>query len=277
MIAAALIAFREGLEAALIAGIVLGYLRKMGYRGQAAVWWGVASAVVVSIIVGGLLQPLGISLRGRSEELFEGIMMVLAAGVLTWVILWMQRHGRYIRTQVETRTHQAMTGGGQRALFTLAFIAVVREGIETVLFLTAAALSTSPVEVLIGGGVGLAFAVGMGWLLFAVGLRLDVQFFFRLTSVLLILFAAGLVGRGVHEFQEAGVLPALVETVWNLNPVLDENSLVGSILKALFGYNGDPSLMEVIGYLFYWLLIGGVIGLQRRIAEGSLMSQGPVQ
>jgi len=148
-----------------------------------------------------------------------------------------------------------------------AFVAVVREGIETALFLTAAAFSATPVQTLIGGGLGLAVAVVVGWVLFAVSVRLDVRAFFRVTSVLLILFAAGLVAHGVHELQEAGVLPAIVEHVWDINPILDENSAVGSILKALFGYNGNPSLLEMVSYVTYYLIVGVVIGLEQRTAK----------
>jgi high-affinity iron transporter len=274
MIAALLIAFREGLEAALIVGIVLSYLKKMGYKrqalrrgsGQAAVWWGVASAVTVSIVAGLVLQALGIVFEGRGEELFEGITMLLAAGVLTWMIFWMQRQGRSIRAELEMDVRQAVIRGSRWALFALAFVAVVREGIETVLFLTAAAFSATPAQTLIGGGLGLALAVVVGWLLFVVSVRLDVRAFFRVTSVLLILFAAGLVAHGVHELQEAGVLSVIVEHVWDINPILDENSTVGSILKALFGYNGNPSLLEVVSYAAYYLVIGVAIGLGRRTA-----------
>ena len=262
MIAALLIAFREGLEAALIVGIVLSYLKKMGYRQRAAVWWGVVSAVIVSIVAGAALQVMGVAFEGRGEELFEGITMLLAAGVLTWMIFWMQRQGRSIRAELEADVRQAVTGGNRRALFALAFVAVVREGIETALFLTAAAFSATPTETLIGGGLGLAAAVVVGWLLFAVSVRLDVRAFFRVTSVLLIMFAAGLAAHGVHELQEAGVLPVIVEHVWDINHILDENSTVGSILKALLGYNGNPSLLEVITYGVYFIVIG-VASLQQ--------------
>jgi len=261
MVAALLIAFREGLEAALIVGIVLGYLKRMGYRRQAAVWWGVASAVTVSVIAGVALQALGVAFEGRGEELFEGITMLLAAGVLTWMIFWMQRQGRSIRAELEADVRQAVTSGSRWALFALAFVAVVREGIETALFLTAAAFSATPAQTLIGGGLGLALAVAVGWLLFVVSVRLDVRAFFRVTSVLLILFAAGLAAHGIHELQEASVVPVVVEHVWDINPVLDENSAVGSILKALFGYNGNPSLLEIVSYVAYYLVVGMAIRL----------------
>jgi high-affinity iron transporter len=257
VVASALITLREGLEAALIVGIVLGVLRKLGQTERSkAVWAGVLVAVVVSVAAGLALNALGVAFEGRGEQIFEGVAMLLAAGVLTWMIFWMQRQARTIRAELEADVRRAVTVGSRWALFTLAFVAVVREGIETVLFLTAAAFSATPGQTLVGGAVGLIVAVVLGWLMFAAGKRLDVRAFFRVTSVVLIFFAAGLVAQGVHELQEAALLPTLVEHVWDINPILDENSTVGSILKALFGYNGNPSLLEVMAYGVYFAVVG---------------------
>jgi high-affinity iron transporter len=151
-------------------------------------------------------------------------------------------------------------------------VAVVREGIETVLFLTAAAFSATPAQTVVGGVLGLAVAIVLGWLMFAAGKRLDVRAFFRVTSVLLILFAAGLVAHGVHELQEAALLPTVVEHVWDVNHVLDEGGALGTFLKALFGYNGNPSLLEVfsyLGYLFAVLLATRLSGRQRVVSAVS--------
>lgn len=268
MLASALITFREGLEAALIVGIVLGVLRKLGRADRSRpVWVGVLAAVVVSVVAGLALNALGVAFEGRAEEIFEGAAMLLAAAVLTWMIFWMQRQGRQIQAQLELDVRRAVTVGSTWALFSLAFVAVVREGIETVLFLTAAAFSATPAQTLVGGAGGLIAAVVLGWLMFAAGKRLDVQAFFRVTGALLILFAAGLVAHGVHELQEAAVLPVVVEHVWDINPVLDENGTIGTFLKALFGYNGNPSLLETVSYVVYYLMIGVVIGLKQRIAR----------
>ena len=268
MLASFLITLREGLEAALIVGIVLGVLRKLGRADRSrAVWAGVLAAVGVSVAAGLAINALGVAFEGRGEEIFEGMAMLLAAGVLTWMIFWMQRQARSIRAELEADVRQAVTGGSRWALFALAFVAVVREGIETALFLTAAAFSATPTETLVGGGLGLAAAVVVGWLLFSVSGRLDVRAFFRVTSVLLILFAAGLVAHGVHELQEAGALLVIIEHVWDINPILDENSTVGSILKALFGYNGNPSLLETVSYAAYYLVISVVIRFEQRVAR----------
>jgi high-affinity iron transporter len=273
MIAALLITLREGLEAALIVGIVLGVLRKLGRADRSRpVWAGVVAAVAVSIVVGLVLNALGVAFEGRSEEIFEGVAMLLAAGVLTWMIFWMQRQGRQIQTELELDVRRATATGSAGALFSLAFVAVVREGIETALFLTAAAFSATPAQTLVGGALGLALAIVLGWLMFAAGKRLDVRAFFRVTSVLLILFAAGLVAHGVHELQEAALLPTVVEHVWDVNHVLDEGGALGTFLKALFGYNGNPSLLEVfsyLGYLFAVLLATRLSGRQRVVSAVS--------
>ncbi|HHS98236.1 MAG TPA: high-affinity iron transporter [Chloroflexi bacterium] len=259
MLASGLITLREGLEAALIVGIVLSVLRRLGHADQArVVWAGVATAVGASVAAGLAIHRLGVAFEGRGEEIFEGATMLLAAVVLTWMIFWMQRQGRQIQTGLEQDVRRATAAGGRGALFALAFIAVVREGIETVLFLTAAAFTATPLQTLLGGALGLAVAVGLGWLAFATGRRLNVRLFFRVTGFLLLLFAAGLVARGVHELQEAALLPTLIEHVWDLNPVLDEGGAIGNLLKALFGYNGNPSLLEVLAYGVYFLVVGAV-------------------
>jgi high-affinity iron transporter len=266
VIAAALLAFREGLEAALILGIVLGVLRRVGRSDQVRmVWLGAGLAASASLVAGLGLYALGVSLEGRAEEVFEGVAMLFAAGVLTWMIFWMQRQGRSIQTDLEQDMHQAATGGGKWAIFSLAFIAVFREGIELALFLAAAAFTTTAAATVAGGLVGLGAAVVAGWLLFATTTRLNVHAFFRVTSILLIFFAAGLVAHGVHELNEAGLIPAVIEHVWDTNPVLDENSAVGQILKALLGYNGNPSLTEVIAYVAYWVVV--VLALRRPGAQ----------
>jgi high-affinity iron transporter len=257
MLASFLITLREGLEAALIVGIVLSMLRQLGQSERARpVWFGVGAAVLVSVVAGIALNALGVAFEGRGEEIFEGVAMILAAAVLTWMIFWMQRQGRGMQAELELGVRRAVSTGSAWALFSLAFVAVVREGIETVLFLTAAAFSATPGQTLVGGALGLAVAVILGWLVFAAGKQLNVRTFFRVTSVLLIFVAAGLFAHGVHELQEAAVLPTLVEHVWDTNHVLDENGTVGVFLKALFGYNGNPSLLEVVAYVGYLIAVG---------------------
>mgnify|MGYP001553054159 CR=1 FL=1 len=256
MIPAALLAFREGLEAALILGIVLSVLRRFGHADQARlVWLGSGLAALLSLAAGLGLYAMGASLEGRAEEIFEGVAMLFAAGVLTWMISWMNHQGQAIQAQLEADVRRTSASGSKWAIFSLAFLAVFREGIELALFLTAAAFTATAGATLVGGLLGLLLAVVAGWLILATTTRLNLQSFFRVTSILLIFFAAGLVAHGVHELNEAGIIPSVVEHIWDINPVLDENSGVGQILKALFGYNGNPSLTEVVAYIGYWVVV----------------------
>jgi len=269
MIVALVLAFREGLEAALILGIVLGVLRRLGRKDQQKmVWLGAGLAALLSLGVGIGLYALGISFEGRAEEIFEGLAMLLAAVVLTWMVFWMDTQGREVQGELEQDVREAAMGGGTWAIFSLAFLAVLREGIELTLFLTAATFTTTATATLIGGLLGLVLAVLAGWLIFASTARLDVRRFFRVTSILLIVFAAGLVAHGIHELNEAGLVPAVVEHVWDINPVLDENSGGGQILKALLGYNGNPSLTELVAYVCYWVAV--LLALRRRRTRAEL-------
>jgi high-affinity iron transporter len=270
MVTSFLITLREGLEAALIVGLTLGVLAKMGqHRFRVVIWSGVAAAVVVSLLAAAGLNFFGASLEGAAEEIFEGITMLIAAGVLTWMIFWMQLQNRRYQQGIERDVRQAVTSGQRWGLFGIAFFAVLREGIETVLFITAAAMTNAKDNILIGGVLGLAAAVGLGWAIFASTARLDIRRFFQVTSVLLILFAAGLFAHAVHEFVEVGWLPAVIDPVWDTNPILNENSPVGSVAKALLGYNGNPSLMEVLAYISYFgIIFLGFQSLQRTLKRG---------
>jgi high-affinity iron transporter len=180
--------------------------------------------------------------------------MVLAVLILTGMIFWMRVQARTLKSSLEREMGQAVASGQTLAIFGVAFLAVFREGVETALFLAAAAFAGNAMGTLVGTILGLSAAALVGWLIFASAVRLNLRVFFNVTSVLLLFFAAGLFGLAVHEFQEAGLLPMTIEQVWNLNAVIDENAPFGLILKALFGYNGNPSLLEVVGYVAYWVL-----------------------
>jgi high-affinity iron transporter len=159
MIAALLLAFREGLEAALILGLVLGVLCRVGRNDQEKlVWLGAGLAALASLVAGLGLYTLGIGLEGKIEQIFEGAAMLLAAGVLTWMIFWMNRQGRAMQVELEQDVRRAVTAGGKWAILSLAFLAVFREGIELALFLTAAAFTATAGVILVGGLLGLGLA-----------------------------------------------------------------------------------------------------------------------
>ena len=255
MLPSYILSLREGLEAALIIGIVLGALRQIRRTELSpAVWLGAGSAALVSVAAAILLAQLGLSLEGDAEKIFEGITMLAAAGILTWMIFWMNRQARHIKSDLEAGVHSA-SQAGKRGLFALAFFAIVREGIELALFLTASVFATDASQTLTGALLGLGTSALLGWSLFATTVKLDLRRFFQVTGILLILFAAGLVAHGIHEFNEIGWIPTVIEHVWDVNPLLDEDSITGQILKALFGYNGNPSLTEMLAYAGYFVAI----------------------
>jgi len=257
-----LIGLREGVEAALIVGLALGILAQTGQqRYRHLIWGGVIAGGGISFFTAILLQRLGSSLEGAAEEVFEGTMMLLAAGVLTWMIFWMMRQSRQYQDGIKSGVHLALRRGQKWAIFGIAFFAVLREGIETSLFLTATAMVANERLVFLGALIGIVFSFFLGFALFTTTIRLELHKFFQVTSFLLVLFAAGLVAHGVHEFVEAGWFPAIINPIWNLNPIMDENSFLGSILKVLFGYNGDPTLTESLAYVVYLVLI--LLGIRR--------------
>ena len=271
------ISLREGLEAALIIGILLSTLRRLNQRHYARyVWLGVAIAVILSLAVAAGLSAAGLKFEGRAEELFEGVVLILAAALLTGMIFWMQRQGSGIHNSLEASTRRAvqsgdsvqtaLTGGasgifpaGIWGLFALAFFAVMREGIELALLLVATSFQASAADALLGAVLGMATAILLGAALYAGVLRLDLGQFFRVTNVILLFFAAGMVGLGIHELIEAGVVPAVVDPVWNINPILNDKSALGELLKGLLGYNGNPALTEILAYLVYLAVIGWML------------------
>ncbi len=260
MVPSLLLSLREGIEAALIIGIIIGVLNKLGQEElNSVVWRGVGIAVAFSFVFGLGLNLLKMEFSDQFEEVFEGLTMLLAAAVLTWMILWMQSRGSEIQRDLEVRTAHATLNRGSSALFILAFLAVFREGIELALFLMAARMTTDPISVLIGAALGLSSAILLGWMMFATTRRLNLRRFFQITNILLLFFAAGLVALGVHELNEAGWIPPIIEYIWDINHIISDKSEVGLILKALFGYNGNPSLTEVLAYLSYFIILGTII------------------
>lgn len=254
------LSLREGLEAALIIGIVLGSLRQMQRTElKPVIWFGVLSAVLVSLVGALVLNLVGAEFEGRAEELFEGFAMLFAAGLLTWMIFWMRRQGASLKQELEADVRRVVVKSGASALFILVFLSVAREGLELALFLFAAGVDSEAMPIITGAALGLLVSAVLGWILFASTRRLSLRNFFRVTNVLLIIFAAGLVAHGVHELNEAGLIPPIIEHVWDTNGFINENSTAGELLKALVGYNGNPSLTEVISYIGYFVILGWVM------------------
>jgi len=259
--AAFVVALREGIEAALIVSILLAYLKQLGRQDRAyLVWWGTGLAVGISAVVGTVIFALGAEFEGTAEQLFEGLVTLAAVGVLTWMIFWMRRQGARIRSQLQEKVDVALTAGGF-ALAALAFTAVLREGVETALFLYAAAKGTAVEAGGVGGQVagallGLALAIVLGVLLYRGGIRMNLRSFFRITGSILIIVAAGLFAFAVHELQEAGWFPFFTSPAFDLAAVLPDDRGIGTVLRGLLGYNADPSGLELLAWISYLLVIG---------------------
>ena len=248
MVPSFLLSLREGVEAALIIGIVLASLRQMHRPDLATtVWVGTGSAALISLLTAILFTRLGLELKDPGEAIFEGITMLAAAGILTWMIFWMARRSRNMKAELESNVQRA-SQAGKWSLFGLAFIAVLREGVELALFLTAATFTSSASWTILGGVLGLGTAILLGWSFFATTMRLDLGRFFQVTGFVLLLFAAGLVGRSAGELVLAGWIPVLIGHVWDLGGLISEGSVIGQTLGALFGYSASPSLMQILVY-----------------------------
>lgn len=271
MLTGFLLALREGVEVVLVLSIVVGVLQKIDRRDLVpAVWAGTASAVIGSILAAVALNWLGSAFAGPGEPLFEGSAMLLAAGVLTWMNFWMRRRSGPLVNKIESDASLTNQSRARKALYFLAFFCVIREGAELSVFLMAASLTTSPLQELAGAALGIGASALLGWVILATARRMNFKPFFRYTNAFMVLFAAGLVGLAIHEFNEIGWIPAVVAPVWNLDVILPDRSLVGQILQTLVGYTSTPSLSQVIAYVSYLGLLAWIILARRRPAPATV-------
>jgi high-affinity iron transporter len=265
------LSIREGLEGVLIASILLGTLRRLGRDDLARyIWLGLGAALLVSGGIAAALSVAGIEFEGVGEQLFEGITLLLAVAVLTGMLFWMREEAPRLGARLKADVGHAVESAGHAGegaarrprhyagltLCAVAFLAVVREGIELALLLAATALSSSILSTAVGAVLGLATAVVIGLLVFRGAVRLNFKRFFQITTVILVLFAAGMMALSVREFIDAGVIPGLINPVWNLNYVISNDSALGLFLKTLFGYDGSPALPQVVAYVAYLSVVG---------------------
>lgn len=266
MLSSAVLALREGLEAALIAGILISILKKMNLqRLQPVVWAGVASASAVSLVVALILGQLGAEFEGRGEQIFEGLMLLSAAVLLTWMIFWVRRHSSGMRMELEERIRATVENKGRLAVFFAAFTSVLREGVELAIYLLAIRFATSPIQTVLGALLGLVAAVSIGGLLIVSTHKFNLRVFFKLTNIVLLLFAAGMIARGVGELNEAGWIPSIVQQVYNLNAYLPQSSMLGQFFAALLGYSSGPSLTMLAAYLLYLFGLGAALLPKRHL------------
>jgi high-affinity iron transporter len=262
---------REGVEAALIVSIILAYLARTGnQRHFGRIWAGTAAAVIVSLAAGlALFFTVG-ELPSPWEQIFEGLAMVLAAAVVTWMLFWMRRQAASVKGDLHAAVDRALTEGTVSGLVILAFTAVIREGLETSLFLVgqAASAETGAPSVVLGAIIGLAIAALLGVGFYRGARLIDLRAFFRWTGIALIFIAAGLLSHAVHEFVEIGWIPFGTATAFDLSPVLPHEAgdgapggivlIVGQFLRALFGYTSRPEFVTLVAWATY---IGVVLTL----------------
>ncbi len=247
-----LIGLREGLEASLVVGILVAYLVKSGRRDLLAnVWVGVAIAVVVSLGAGAALTfgPRGLSFEAK--EAIGGSLSIVAVAFVTWMIFWMARTSRTLKGELEGRMATAITRGGV-SLVLLATFAVGREGLETALFLWAAAKATgSSTQPLIGGSLGLVSAVVLGLLIYRGAVRLDLGKFFRWTGGILVFVAAGVLAYGIHDLQEAAILPGSNSLAFDVSSAVPPSSWYGTLLKGTINFSPRTTWLELTAWVAY--------------------------
>lgn len=248
-----LISLREGLEAGLIVAIILSYLRRTGGRDYfRPVLLGAALAFAGSVALGAGLELTAKELPGAATDAFEGFAMLFAVGVLTWMIFWMRRQAASIGRDLRAKVDTAVRAGSGVALVLLAFSAVAREGLETVLFLFAGSSSAESTPLYWGGvGLGLAAAGGLAWTIYAGSARLPLGPFFNVTGVLLIVLSAGMLVNGMVELSEVGYLPNLGAHVWDTYAWVPDNSETGRFLHTILGYQSSPYFWQVVAYVGY--------------------------
>lgn len=252
MFANYLIGLREGLEAALVVSILVAYLVKSGRRDrQGAVWAGVAVALTVSVAFGALLTFTSNRLSFEAQEAFGGTLSIVAVGFVTWMVFWMRRTARSLSTELRERVDTAL-GLGTLALALTALVAVGREGLETSLFIWSAVRATGDTtSPLLGALLGLASAVALGYLFYRGALRINLAKFFTWTGAALIVVAAGVLAYGIHDLQEARLLPGLDRLAFDVSSSIEPGSWYGALLKGTVNLSPATTWLQAIGWLLY--------------------------
>ena len=251
MLATLVIGLREGLEAALIVGIIAAFLRKNG-KSLLAMWLGVAMAVVLSIAVGVGLDLVEQTLPQARQEGMESVIGAIAIFFVTSMIVWMNTHAAGMKKELEAEAAEALSQGSAYALAGMAFLAVLKEGFETSVFLLATfSAAQSAMLAATGAMIGLLMAVAIGWGIYIGGVRINLAKFFRVTGVFLILVAAGLVVTALRTAHEAGWLNAGQQTVMNLSWLVAPGTIQSALITGVLGIPADPRRVEVIGWLAY--------------------------
>lgn len=265
MFANFLVGLREGLEAALVVGILVAYLVRTDRRDLLGrIWLGVGIAVAISLAAGAALTygPRGLSFEAR--EAIGGALSIVAVGFVTWMVFWMARTARALKAELEGRMGLAIAAGGG-GLVVVALLAVGREGLETALFLWAAAQATgSTTQPLLGALLGLCVAVVLGVLVYRGAVKLDLAAFFRWTGALLVVVAAGVLAYGVHDLQEAGILPGLGRIAFDVSAQVPPSSWYATLLKGTINFSPRTTVLETVAWLAYLVPVMTLFALTAR-------------
>lgn len=261
MLANYLIGLREGLEAALVVGILVAYLVRTDRRALLRqVWFGVGIAAGVSIGVGALLTLGPQGLTFEAQEAIGGTLSIAAVGLITWMIFWMGKTARHLKGHLEGALEKAIAVG-KGAIIAMALLAVGREGLETALFLWAGITSAgSSLAPIVGATLGIATAVALGWLIYKGAVKLNLRVFFQWTGVFLIIVAGGVLAYGVHDLQEAGILPGLGNLAFDVSDTIAPGSVLGTVLKGVFNFSPATTVLEAVAWFAYvvpvmWLFV----------------------
>lgn len=282
MFASFLIGLREGLEAALVVGILVAYISRLGRRDVLPrLWIGVGFAVALAVAIGAVLTFGAYSLTFEAQEIIGGTLSLLAVAMVTWMIFWMQKAGRTLKRTLEGEIDRALAAGTLWGLVAIGFVSVAREGIETTLLLWSMVQSFGDAPgALLGALLGILTAIALGALLSRGMLRLDLRIFFTWTGALLIIVAAGVLAYGIHDLQEAGVLPgpfsalAPIDTAtgavavgasgfpfgwaFDVTSAIPSGSALATILQATVGFMPQMSWLQIIGWVLYVAIVGAI-------------------
>lgn len=276
MIPTLVIGLREGLEAALIVGIIAAFLRQQGRPDLVRqVALGIGAAVVICVAVGVALKVLNRDLPQAEQEGLETVVGVLAVVMVTYMVVWMARNSRNLRRDLENSTARAVATGSARALVVMAFLAVLREGFETAVFLLAAFnASTSPAAASGGALLGIAVAVAVGYGIYRGGVRLNLAKFFKITGVVLVLVAAGLLATAAHTANEAGWLLIGQDRPIDLTWLVRPGTPLSSLLTGMLGIQVRPAVVEIVVWFSYLVpMMAYVLWPRRRRRSGTVAAR----
>jgi high-affinity iron transporter len=265
VLATLVIFLREGVEASMIVAILLAYLNRLGKREHFRdVFLGVGAALLLATAAGMIVYTSVRSYDGtRGQTIFETATYLLAAGVLTYMTFWMRNHARSLSNELRSRAEAALDGKARWGLGLLAFQAVGREGLETVVFTLAIVFSTSPAGAVSGAVIGLAGSLAVAFVIYRLGHKLNLGRFFTVIGVLLMVFAAGLLADAIENLQELGWLPVLNLPMWHSGRLLSEDSALGDVLHSFFGYSDAPTPLQLLVYVGYLaIVIAAYLGLR---------------